>query len=230
MSAPTPSGSRPPLQQRREEIIAALSRRFAGDELSLDDFEQRLDGVVRAGSLEELEAVVSDLPAVGRASDGLATPPAWAGATPADRARRQYVIAVMGGNTRAGSWVPARKILSYAFWGGAELDFREAQLQPGLTEIIAIGIMGGVDIIVPPEVGVEVGGFALMGGLDHVHHAPPADPSAPRIKVTGFALMGGVEVSVRYPGESAGQARRRRKAEERERRLERRRRRELPGG
>ncbi len=39
------------------------------------------------------------------------------------------------------------------------------------------------------------------------------DPEAPVIRVTGVAIMGGVEVRVRYPGETARDARLRLKAE-----------------
>ena len=83
----------------------------------------------------------------------------------------------------------------------------------------AIAVMGGVDIIVPPGVGVDVEGFALMGGVDQVHETTAVeDPDAPRIRIQGFALMGGVDVSVRQPGESKREAARRRKAERRARR------------
>lgn len=228
MASPQPPSRTPPLQQRREEAIQSLSRRFAGDELTLDDFEERLDRVIRAANAAEVDAAVGDLSPspVGppdRAPRGAVAP------EPPSSGDRQYILAVMSGNTRAGAWTPARKVLSYAFWGGVELDFREAQLPPGTTEVLAIAVMGGVEIIVPPDVGVEVDGFALMGGLEQLHQ-PPARTGAPRLKITGFALMGGVEVTARYPGESSRDARRRRKSEERERRLERSRDRRLPGG
>lgn len=236
-----------PLALHRERVIQALSRGFSEDALTIDEFEHRLDVAVRATSSAELDALLEDLPgplADAGAELGARAPVTRTPSPSGEDAARQHVIAIMSGNTRAGAWQPRRKIFAYAFWGGAELDFREAALLPGVTEVVAIGIMGGVDIVVPPGVGVEVNGFAFMGGLDHVRQAPKPlpgldlvvgtggnerrphrepPPDAPRIRVTGFAFMGGVSVDVRHPGESSADARRRRRSEEKSRRLERRR-------
>lgn len=218
--APLPA-ARLPLE--RDRVIETLSRGYAEDALTLDEFERRVDMAVRAGSRDELDALVRDL-----APEGASVSPQRRPAPPANAAERpgrQHVIAIMSGNTRAGAWQPRRKIFAYAFWGGAELDFREAALLAGVTEVVAIAIMGGVDIVVPPGVGVEVDGFAFMGGLDQVREAPTAGAGAepPRLRISGFALMGGVSVDVRYPGESSKEARKRRRSEEKQRRLERRR-------
>lgn len=53
--------------------------------------------------------------------------------------------------------------------------------------------MGGVDVIVPPDVTLEVGGLAIMGGFESKAEGP-GRPGAPTVHVTGFALMGGVDV------------------------------------
>lgn len=104
--------------------------------------------------------------------------------------------------------------------GGAGLDFREALLPPGETEITIIAIMGGAEIIVPPGMRVDCQGIAIMGGFDHMDEAVNLDPSAPVLKITGFALMGGVEIQVRAPGESAKDAKLRRREERHRRRDE----------
>jgi hypothetical protein len=82
--------------------------------------------------------------------------------------------------------------------------------------------MGGIEVIVPPDVIVETSGMGLLGGFEHV--ATEADPQegAPVIRLTGVAFMGGVEVTVRYPGESEKEARQRRKLERKARRQARR--------
>lgn len=235
--------TRPPplgLEERRDRTIEALSRHFAADRLTIEEYERRVDLALEGRNDAQLDALVRDLdpPASGSAVSSArsapatpatsaplarpATPPgADAGAEP--DGDRQYVFAVMGGNTRKGGWQPARRIFSYAFWGGAELDFREAVLPEGTIEVTAIAVMGGVEIVVPPGVGIEAGGFALMGGVDQELEpaaGPESDASAEessggrprtRIVVKGFALMGGVSVQVRRPGESARDARRRRK-------------------
>ena len=86
--------------------------------------------------------------------------------------------------------------------------------QPGVTEVRGFAIMGGVSVLVPPDVRVECSGIGIMGGFDHKPTViSTTDPEAPVIRVTGVAIMGGVEVTVRYPGETARDAQMRLKAE-----------------
>ena len=123
----------------------------------------------------------------------------------------------MGGGVRKGSWRPARTNYAIGVMGGFELDFRDAVLPPGVTEVRVFAFWGGGDIIVPPDVTVEVSAVGIMGGFEERHDAPSnPSPDAPVIRVTGLAIMGGAEVCVRYPGETKGDARRRRREERRE--------------
>lgn len=228
------------LRQSRERIVQDLCRHFAEDRLELSEFEARLDIANRAITLDELERLTSDLPGLSPAATSVAAasarPPASApSARPDQPLHRRFLVAVMSGVERKGKWRPPRKLFSYAFWGGVDLDFREAILAPGVTELTAIATMGGIDIVVPPELPVECHGMGIMGGFEHedTEPAPDDDPDRPRLRITGFALMGGVQVSIRLPGESARDASRRRKEERRERekarRLDQRERRRLRG-
>jgi hypothetical protein len=107
-----------------------------------------------------------------------------------------------------------------AVMGGAEIDLREAILPAGEIEIRVFTIMGGIEILVPPGLEVDVSGMAVMGAFDEERDPAPVTPGGPVVRVTGFALMAGVDVRARYPGESARDARRRIKAErQRDRRL-----------
>jgi hypothetical protein len=121
----------------------------------------------------------------------------------------------MGGVERRGSWAPARRNVVIAIMGGAELDFRELDLPPGETEVYIFTMMGGVEIIVPPELVVDASGIAIMGGFAHA--SAPRDPAEnrPVLRVSGVCIMGGDDISVRRPGESPKDARLRRKEEQR---------------
>jgi hypothetical protein len=116
-------------------------------------------------------------------------------------------LAILGGTKRAGKWVPPENMLALAVMGGVELDFRDAVLAPGsVTTINCFAFWGGIDITVPPDVHVETGGFALMGGFDQSGEVWPDLPEdAPVIQVNGFALMGGVDVKVRERGRTGRQ-------------------------
>jgi hypothetical protein len=130
---------------------------------------------------------------------------------------REVVLAIMGGATRKGAWTPARQNFAFSVMGGTELDFREASLGRGVTEVRVFALMGGVDIVIPPGVNVESHGIGIMGGFDHRGDVDEPDIDAPTLRISGLAIMGGVDISVRHPGESARDARRRRRVEKKER-------------
>ncbi len=225
------------LRQRRQEVIDRMTEDFARDLLDVDDFEQRVDLAHRATSLESLDELVADLesleqgaPPIGAAHAlQLHTSRAPAAALAANRAERRWAVAIMGGVERKGGWRVPQRLNVVCFWGGAAIDFREVTLPPGITHVRVYCVMGGAEIIVPPDLAVECDGIAIMGGFEQVDRAPAsADPDTPLLRVSGFALMGGFTISTRLPGESARDASRRKRRERRE--LEKRERRELAGG
>jgi hypothetical protein len=197
------------LGQARDRVIAKLSEAFAHDVIDVDEFEQRLTLAHRASTLIELEAAVRD---VAPAETEIITVPAagrrtLAPALPADR-----VLAIFGGVERCGQWAVPRRLNVSALMGGVLLDFREAVLSAGVTEIHVTALMGGVQIVVPPNLAVELSGTAVMGGFAHVERIPTIlDLERPLLRVTGFAMMGGVAVETRLPGESERDAHRRRR-------------------
>jgi hypothetical protein len=220
-----PEGSRQPLSHTRQVTIDALCEHFANDVMGVEEFERRVDSAHRAATVAELKDLLRDLP-------GSDLPAPVAGATkpaPPPQSRsyrisraghvkeREIVVAIMGGASRRGQWAPARKNFAFTLMGGAELDFREAVLGPGVTEVQVFAMWGGIEIIVPPGMNVESHGVGIMGGFDHFTEVAP-DPDAPTLRVTGFACMGGVEITQRYPGESSRDARRRRRVTRKEQR------------
>jgi hypothetical protein len=207
--------------QSRQVTVDALCEHFANDDMSVEEFERRVEVAHRASTVQELKDLLSDLP-------GANLPAPVQGATiPVPKRKykvtaaahvkeREFMVAVMGGSSRKGTWSPARTNYAVAIMGGADLDFREAVLAPGVTDVQVFTMMGGVDIIVPPGLNVESHGFGIMGGFDQVGDIEPGDPNAPTLRIAGVACMGGVTIKVRHPGETSGDARRRRRLERKE--------------
>lgn len=212
-------GPEPTLRERREQAVTRLCEHFAQDQLTLEEFERRVDVAQRTHDPAELAALLQDLKPILPANVQPAAPaPAPTRRAPppdVDRKDQGMVLAVMAGVERRGAWRPAANTFVLAVMGGADLDFRDAVLPAGVTEITVFAVMGGVEITVPPHLAVEAGGFAIMGGFEHT--TPPASPSpdAPLLRINGFALMGGVEIDVRLPGESKKQAKQRLRQERR---------------
>jgi hypothetical protein len=179
----------------RERVAERLRDAVAEGRLDMEEFEQRLDAAYKARTHGDLEPLVSDLPAAGTV---LASPAVAAGTGSwAERvggpATSKVAFAFWGGFVRKGTWTVARRFTSFTMMGGGELDLREARFEDRVTVIRCIAIMGGVNIVVPPDLNVEVNGIGFMGGFGEQGEGRP-DPAAPRVIVSGFALMGGVGV------------------------------------
>lgn len=202
------------LAQARDATIDALCKGFAEEALSMSELERRLETARSARTREELNRLLRDLPGASvpmrspakpaprdRAATPARTPetrPAPEGDAPAGS---HLALAIMGGTRRAGRWSPPSELAAVAIMGGVELDFRDAVLVEGETEINCFAFWGAVEITVPPGVRVESTGFAFMGGFDQdAKLETRAGPGAPIIRVNGFALMGGVEIKVAKPG------------------------------
>lgn len=214
-------------QKEKDEALERLCEHFANDVITLEDFERRVDLLHRSENATQLQEILSGLPVPGEAAP--ATVPARPETVlPSQIEPRRIVFAVWGGASRSGRWIPARNNIAIGVMGGVELDFREALLGPGVTEVYAVAVMGGIEIIVPPDVQVECDGMAIMGGFEHVESASAnPDPAQPVLRIRGFATMGGVEVDVRHIGESSREAKKRRKIEAKAAKAERKR---LRGG
>ncbi|HEY6478206.1 MAG TPA: DUF1707 domain-containing protein [Polyangia bacterium] len=202
----------------RERAIATLSDAFANDALDVEEFERRVTRAHTSESAEEITALTADLPAATTAlvPTGVALAPA---VPDGGEAPVETVYAIFGGVDRRGSWTVPRRWRVVATFGGAQLDLREARFPTGVIDLEVRAVFGGVQIIVPPGLAVEVQGTAIMGGFQNVNRAPAhPDPDAPLLRIRGLAFMGGVDITMRLPGESERQAHRRRKVESRQER------------
>jgi hypothetical protein len=125
----------------------------------------------------------------------LEKPPPRAVAPESDEERGR-VIAVLGGSSRKGSWEPPARLQVLALMGGVELDFREANLLEGETVVDVLALMGGVSIVVPPDIDVEASGTGFLGGFAGVSNQAK-EPDVPLLRIHGVAIMGGVDVKVK---------------------------------
>jgi len=204
-----PSETRPSLlpsmqlrvsDRERDAVGERLREAAAEGRLQLDELDERLDAAYRARTYADLVPLTSDLPerSTGpgqQAHPSLGKPsvPARVGGTPS----RYQSWALMSGVNRRGAWVVPPEYTAVAVMGGIQLDLRSATLASREVVIRVVALMGGVEVIVPPDVAVMVDGLGLMGGFDEGPSAQTPPPGAPLVRVTGVAIMGGV--SVRRP-------------------------------
>ncbi|MFJ9471869.1 DUF1707 SHOCT-like domain-containing protein [Streptomyces caniferus] len=206
----------------RERVVEILRDAVAEGRLAMEEFDERLDAAYRARTYGELEPLTADLPVTAAGSAPLslrkesAAPTLWAERI-VDGARGSAAgLAVMSGFQRKGRWTIGRRFTGVCLMGGGEIDLREADFAGPEIVISCWVVMGGVNIVVPPGVDVEVRGLGIMGGFDSREDGVPGEPGAPRVIVTGLALMGGVGVERKL----LKAEKRRLKEEEERRRLE----------
>lgn len=212
----------------RERVAGILRDALAEGRLDMEEFEERLDATYRARTYGELAPITRDLPAEGVTvpSVSLTKDPVagsdWSGRIVGGEGSSTWAVAVMSGFQRKGRWTMPRRFTCFAFWGGGEIDLREANFADREVEVSAIAIMGGVDVIVPPGVEVVVRGIGVMGGFDHREEGVPGEPGAPRVVVTGFAFWGGVGVQRKLTRAEKLRIREERRQEKLERKTDRR--------
>jgi Domain of unknown function (DUF1707)/Cell wall-active antibiotics response 4TMS YvqF len=174
----------------RDTAAAVINNALAEGRLTAEEHSDRLDAIYTAKTHAELVPLLDDLPG----QRALATPTA----VPADLARPRHhgrIITIFAGATRKGPWHAEPVIEVLTVFGGVELDFRDAIL-PGKEVILkATTVMGGVEVIVPPEMRVVDNGIAILGGREVTGNPPAASsPDAPVLRVEGACVLGGMEI------------------------------------
>ncbi len=181
--------------RERDAVAERLRQAAAEGRLDLDELDERLGRAYSSRTYAELVPLTHDLPD---------SPDQGALEVSVSRPRRVGGVAtlrqswaLMSGSSRRGHWVVPRTYVAVAVMGGIELDLTAATLAEPEVTIRAVALMGGVDVIVPTDVRVEVDGLGLMGGFEQAREVEAPPTGAPVVRVTGCAVMGGV--SVRHP-------------------------------
>ncbi|MFF4490908.1 DUF1707 domain-containing protein [Streptomyces sp. NPDC001544] len=214
----------------RERVAEVLRDALAEGRLDMEEFEERLEATYKARTYGELTPITCDLPVPGTGAGAapavsLRKEPAasgdWAGRIVGGEGSSAGAVAIMSGFQRKGRWTVPKRFTCFAFWGGGEIDLREAYFADREVEITCISIMGGMQVVVPPGVEVVVRGLGIMGGFDHREEGVPGEPGAPRVIVNGFAFWGGVGVERKVTREERLRLKEQRRQERLDRRAER---------
>ncbi|MEZ5084842.1 MAG: DUF1707 domain-containing protein [Tessaracoccus sp.] len=153
----------------REAVLQVLQRAFEAGRLSLEEMGERQDRALKMVYVDEMVALVADLPEGG----GLAPVPRSPYSPPAPLSSSAPVpvgppdggmsIAIMSGRERV--FDPGTtEAAGFAFWGGDTVDLTRA-MGPGVTFTLTLNaIMGGYEVYVPPGVRVLDESIAIMAG------------------------------------------------------------------
>jgi len=187
-------------EEQRERVIEQLQAGFAGDLYEVDELERRLVLAQAAESSAALDALVTDL----------AMPVATTALVETKRLR-----VVLGSVERRGPWELPRRLAARVVLGNLEIDLRDARIAPGVSEIEVDVTLGNLEILVPPDVAIEIGATAFLG---HVEDRSEPDLAVRVIRIVGRVKLGNVEVTTLERGETKVEGYRRRRWERRQRR------------
>ena len=148
--------------------------------MSLVEFEDRARQVYASQFSADLAPITADLPP--------AEPTTTARTDVAPR--RRWLISIMGGNDRTGSWDPGDQSIALTIMGGQTLDL--TQVAATEVSILVLTVMGGSEIIVPDGATVDMSGLMIFGSSSNETTKPGNSPM--RVKVVAFGAMGACEV------------------------------------
>lgn len=176
----------------RDAVVQRLQTAFAEGRLDDQEFDQRMRTALACRTHDELDTLLTDLPSAATAEPRLL--PATAGPKPG-----RNLVAYKNHIQHAGRWRVPDRLRAVIYKGGCRLDLRAAELTAPVTTIVAVAYKSTIEIIVPPGVRVEMGGFGISRppSDDDWEGALPAD--APVVYVKAVAYKGVVETRTGPP-------------------------------
>ncbi|HMG65337.1 MAG TPA: DUF1707 domain-containing protein [Streptosporangiaceae bacterium] len=161
----------------RDRAVDSLAAASAEGRLTLEEYSQRSEAALLARTLGDLAGLTADLPA---APEGDAAAPA-------------EITAVLGNESRKGSWVVPPRLAVRSVLGDCHLEMQQAVIGQHVTTIDATVRFGSVTIFVPDGTDVRLTGRAVLGAKSSQLRGEPR-PGAPVIVVRCDVLCGSVTV------------------------------------
>lgn len=178
----------------RDRVAQTLADALAEGRLTSEEHSERLDSLYTRKTVAELEVLVADLPAPGRAAAPSYVPQPPVGG-PVDN-----VVAVCSSSARKGRWRPGAHTRAVSVMGDITIDLTEAVFEQQVTEINVTCVLGNVEVLVPENVTLRGYGSGVLGNFEvRGESRGETDPQAPVVIVRGFALLGSIEARPR-PG------------------------------
>jgi hypothetical protein len=156
-----------------------------GADLTLDEYAARTSTIERAATEGEVEAALVGLP------------------EDQGEARRvdhgRWLVGLFGGSEQRGRWRLSSRLRIIALLGGVRLDLGNAQPEAAESVITVLAFLGGVDLIAPPGLPIELSGISLVGGKSDKRPSAPRLPGAPLLRVRALAVLGAVGIKHSKP-------------------------------
>jgi hypothetical protein len=170
----------------RDRVVGWLNAAVGEGRLTLAEFSERVDAVLRAKTYRDVEPYLADLPvavAPGR-------PP-----VPEVVELRNFASSLK----RNGHWAVPRRLVVRSKAGSVKLDFAEATIDHPLVEIELDVVAGSTELVLPDGATADIDGVEVFAGSarSNVPSGYAAAGSGVRFVVAGFNRAGSLKVRYR---------------------------------
>lgn len=164
----------------RERAVQRLNEAVGEGRLDLEEFQERVDAVLRARTFGEVEPHLADLPV----ALGMALAPEYG-----------EVRASMSGIRRTGQWVVPRKLAVRNRAGSVKLDLTTAVVSHPMIEIALEVYAGSTTVVLPRGASVDIDQVQLVASSAKVRVPTiPVPGGGPHVVLTGKQRAGGLRV------------------------------------
>jgi hypothetical protein len=171
----------------RERVVGWLNAALGEGRLTLPEFEERVDGVLRARTYGEVEPYLADLPVA---------------VAPRPDAAREVVELrnVASSLKRGGRWTVPRRVVVHNKAGSVKLDFADALIVAPVVEINLDVLAGSTELILPDGATADIDDLTVYAGSAKSKVPTSDEYGTPRVRfvVTGSNKAGSVKVRYRY--------------------------------
>jgi len=184
------------MERRRQEAIDSLTSAFAGNIISMEEYERRATLASSAQFPAALDEVIADLPAP-RPAHPASTSASYSRAPARDLSGTPPLTTgcVMGDRNLTGNWLTSNKVSSFTVMGSTKLDLRDSVLPLGPINVEVFTLMGETRIIVPHGLPVRMNAFAFMAeSTAHRSVNQQVHGAETWVEISGFVMMGSVVV------------------------------------
>ncbi len=167
----------------RERLVAQLQSAVSEGRLTLDEFQERVDGVLRSRTYGDVERYLADLP-VARSA-------------PREVAEIRSAASQL---RRSGRWQVPRRLVVKNRAGSVKLDFTEAMIGFPVVEVVLDGLAGSTTIVLPDGASVDADDVEMVAGGMKIRKLPhdPVVGRGPHFVVTGTQKAGGLTIRRQY--------------------------------
>ncbi|MQS36938.1 DUF1707 SHOCT-like domain-containing protein [Streptomyces katsurahamanus] len=172
----------------RDRIADILRDALAEGRLDPEEHSERIDAVLRAKTVGELQPLIQDLPQARKAPET----GAYSYGAEEQTGAAENLIAVFSSSLRKGRWRVSRRTNAFAVFGSIEIDLTQALFEQRMTVINATSIFGNVEVRVPENITLRGNGSGIFGNFE-VRTLEAVEPDAPVVVVNGYSVFGNIE-------------------------------------